>query len=82
VDVNKNLKLDYAEAAEIGESVGLKVGAKFKTPDYPHYEEPTDYVVTSEIKKVNEPQPELKYSGSTGSIEDFIKELFRTLFRY
>lgn len=40
VDVNRNEKKDYVEAAEIGKSVGLKPGAYFKTPDFPHYEDP------------------------------------------
>ena len=38
VDVNKNQKADYLEAAEIGKSVGLKPGGFFKTPDFPHFE--------------------------------------------
>ena len=29
----------YEKAAEIGRSVGLKVGADFRRKDYPHYEE-------------------------------------------
>ena len=29
---------DYLEAAKIGESVGLRAGAFFKIPDYPHFE--------------------------------------------
>lgn len=40
VDVNKDLVPDYKEAAEIGKSVGLKPGAYFKNPDYPHFEDP------------------------------------------
>ena len=40
VNVNKNLVPDYKEAADIGVSVGLKAGAYFKTPDFPHYEDP------------------------------------------
>jgi len=39
VNVNKNEIPDYEEAARIGESVGLKAGARFKKPDYPHFEE-------------------------------------------
>lgn len=38
VSVNKNTKPDYREAADIGKSVGLIVGADFKKPDMPHYE--------------------------------------------
>lgn len=37
-DVNQNEIPDYEEAARIGESVGLKAGARFSTPDYPHFE--------------------------------------------
>jgi peptidoglycan L-alanyl-D-glutamate endopeptidase CwlK len=40
VSVNKNIKPDYIEAGEIGESVGLKWGGRFKSPDYPHFEQP------------------------------------------
>lgn len=39
-NVNKNQISDYEEAARIGESVGLKAGARFKSPDYPHFEDP------------------------------------------
>lgn len=42
VNVNNNLKADYEEAALIGEAVGLKAGARFKNPDYPHFESPTE----------------------------------------
>jgi peptidoglycan L-alanyl-D-glutamate endopeptidase CwlK len=28
----------YKQVAKIGESIGLKPGANFKTPDYPHFE--------------------------------------------
>lgn len=38
VDVNKNLKADYIEAAEIAKAVGLIPGAFFKNPDYVHFE--------------------------------------------
>ncbi len=41
-DVNKNQIPDYEEAASIGEAVGLKAGARFKIPDYPHFESPTE----------------------------------------
>jgi hypothetical protein len=40
MDINNNGKSDYIEAAEIGKSIGLKPGAYFTKPDYPHYEEP------------------------------------------
>jgi len=39
-DVNKSQIGDYEEAASIGEAVGLRAGARFKTPDYPHFEDP------------------------------------------
>lgn len=42
VDVNKNQISDYEEAARIGEAVGLKAGARFKSPDYPHFESPNE----------------------------------------
>lgn len=38
VDVNDNEIPDYTEAGKIGESVGLKWGGRFKSPDYPHFE--------------------------------------------
>lgn len=38
VNVNKNDKPDYEEAGIIGESIGLKWGGRFKSPDYPHFE--------------------------------------------
>jgi peptidoglycan L-alanyl-D-glutamate endopeptidase CwlK len=38
VNVNKNDEPDYIEAGKIGESVGLKWGGRFKSPDYPHFE--------------------------------------------
>ena len=38
VDVNDNEIADYEEVARIGESIGLKAGARFKYPDYPHFE--------------------------------------------
>jgi peptidoglycan L-alanyl-D-glutamate endopeptidase CwlK len=41
-NVNKNQINDYEEAARIGESVGLKAGARFKSPDYPHFESSTE----------------------------------------
>lgn len=40
VNVNENEILDYDEAGEIGESVGLKWGGRFSSPDRPHFEEP------------------------------------------
>jgi hypothetical protein len=39
VDVNKNDIPDYEEAARIGEAVGLVAGARFKNPDYPHFQD-------------------------------------------
>ena len=38
VDVDKDLVPDYKEAAAIGKAVGLRPGAYFKTPDFPHFE--------------------------------------------
>jgi len=38
VDVNNDKKPDYIQAGEIGESVGLRWGGRFKTPDMPHFE--------------------------------------------
>ena len=38
IDSNQNGISDYLEAGEIGESVGLKWGGRFSSPDYPHYE--------------------------------------------
>ena len=38
IDTNDNEKSDWREAGEIGESVGLKWGGRFKTPDMPHFE--------------------------------------------
>lgn len=38
VSVNDNDIPDYLEAAEIGESVGLIAGARWKKPDYPHFQ--------------------------------------------
>lgn len=38
VDINENEIADYEEVARIGESIGLKAGARFKTPDHPHFE--------------------------------------------
>lgn len=40
VNVNQNDQPDYLEAGSIGESVGLKWGGRFKSPDYPHFELP------------------------------------------
>lgn len=37
-NVNNNDKPDYIELAEIGKKLGLKAGADFKSPDYPHFE--------------------------------------------
>lgn len=38
VSVNGNDIPDYTEAGMIGESVGLKWGGRFSSPDYPHFE--------------------------------------------
>lgn len=38
VNVNRNERPDYLELAEIGQMLGLRCGAFFKTPDYPHFE--------------------------------------------
>jgi peptidoglycan L-alanyl-D-glutamate endopeptidase CwlK len=38
VNVNKNAIPDYEEAGKIAESIGLKWGGRWKTPDYPHFE--------------------------------------------
>ena len=40
-DVNENEIKDYIEAAALGYSVGLRPGAYFRRPDYPHFEFPT-----------------------------------------
>jgi len=37
-DVNDNDIADYEEAGEIGESVGLEWGGRWKTPDRPHFQ--------------------------------------------
>jgi peptidoglycan L-alanyl-D-glutamate endopeptidase CwlK len=39
VDVNKDNEPDYIEAGKIGESVGLRWGGRFKTPDMSHFED-------------------------------------------
>jgi peptidoglycan LD-endopeptidase CwlK len=38
VNVNKNDLPDYEEAGKIGESVGLRWGGRFPSPDRPHFE--------------------------------------------
>lgn len=38
VDVNADHIPDYDQAGAIGESVGLRWGGRFKTPDRPHFE--------------------------------------------
>lgn len=38
-DVNKDNEPDYIQAGKIGESVGLRWGGRFKSPDMPHFEE-------------------------------------------
>ena len=40
IDVNGNDVPDYEELARIGEKVGLVAGARFGTPDYPHFQRP------------------------------------------
>jgi peptidoglycan L-alanyl-D-glutamate endopeptidase CwlK len=42
-NVNANDVPDYEEAAAIGRSVGLIVGADFRKKDYPHFEEPKTF---------------------------------------
>lgn len=39
VDVNDDDRADYIQAGEIGESVGLRWGGRFRRPDMPHFEE-------------------------------------------
>lgn len=39
VDVNRDQIPDYRQAGKIGESVGLKWGGRFKSPDMPHFED-------------------------------------------
>lgn len=39
IDVNHDQKSDYEQAGLIGESVGLRWGGRFKTPDMPHFED-------------------------------------------
>lgn len=39
-DVNDNQIPDYREAGLIGEKVGLIWGGRWKTPDYPHFQQP------------------------------------------
>lgn len=39
VDVNQDHISDYEQAGKIGESVGLRWGGGFKTPDMPHFED-------------------------------------------
>lgn len=38
VDVNNDLIPDYKQAGEVGESVGLRWGGRFSSPDPPHFE--------------------------------------------
>lgn len=38
VDVNRDRLCDYEQAGIIGESVGLRWGGRFKSPDMPHFE--------------------------------------------
>ena len=37
-DVNEDDRPDYEQAGIIGESLGMKWGGRWKTPDYPHFE--------------------------------------------
>lgn len=37
-DVNNDNRPDYIQAGELGESIGLRWGGRFKSPDYPHFE--------------------------------------------
>ena len=39
VDANRDSIPDYVQAGEIGESVGLRWGGRFKNPDRPHFED-------------------------------------------
>lgn len=39
VDVNADHIPDYAQAGQIGESVGLRWGGRFRSPDMPHFED-------------------------------------------
>jgi peptidoglycan L-alanyl-D-glutamate endopeptidase CwlK len=39
VDVNQDQHPDYLQAGEIGESVGLCWGGRFKNPDMPHFQD-------------------------------------------
>lgn len=50
-DVNENEIPDYEEAAEIGRSLRLRVGADFSRPDYPHFEVPVDWAPPAEEKE-------------------------------
>lgn len=45
VDVDQDQIPDYQEAGEIGESVGLVWGGRWKKPDYPHFELPKEVAV-------------------------------------
>ena len=38
ISLNENDIPDYEEAARIGEGLGIKAGARFKNPDFPHFE--------------------------------------------
>lgn len=40
VSVNDNDIPDYIEAGQIGEKVGLVWGGRWKSPDYPHFQQP------------------------------------------
>lgn len=38
VNINVNDAPDYAEAGQIGESLGLEWGGRWRSPDYPHFQ--------------------------------------------
>lgn len=38
ISLNENDIPDYEEVARIGEDLGIKAGARFKNPDFPHFE--------------------------------------------
>ena len=43
IDVNNNDIPDYEELARIGEKIGLTAGARFRSPDYPHFQQPENF---------------------------------------
>ena len=42
MNVNNNDIPDYEELARIGEKLGLVAGARFNSPDFPHFQQPED----------------------------------------